>query len=486
MSSYKKLFQQTLVYGLATVLPRMLSFLLVPLYTGVLANSGYGDFSIIFTYLVLFNIILSYGMETAFFRFYNKENKSDEVINTSTISLLITTVVFVVLSYFLVPYVAEIVHISVDLLQFMVSILALDALVVIPFAWLRARGKSIHYTVIKVINVAINLGLNVFFLVFLADLVQNFDGLKLIYKPDFEISYILISNVAASAFTFLALLPFYIRLKFNFNIQLWKSMMKYALPVLFAGLAFSVNEVFDRLLLDYLLPKDIARSKIGAYSACYKIAVFMTLFATAFRLGIEPFFFSHAKSQNPEKAYALITKYFVAFGSLILLSIMVFLDLFKVILISQESYWEAIEIVPFILYANLFLGIYHNLSVWYKVSDKTRFGAYISSFGALITLGINFWLIPHIGYLGSAIATFAAYGSMMLASYFIGKKHYPIPYATTKISAYLGVATLFSLISFFYFRENYIVGILMILIYIGGVYWVEREEINAIIKPKSV
>jgi O-antigen/teichoic acid export membrane protein len=210
--------------------------------------------------------------------------------------------------------------------------------------------------------------------------------------------------------------------------------------------------------------------------------MFMTLFATAFRMGVEPFFFSHASSKNPKTAYAMITKYFVIIGTVILLVVIVFADLFKVLFIQNESYWEAMKIVPIILLANLFLGIYHNLSVWYKVTDQTQYGAYISSIGALFTIGINLWLIPIIGYVGSAIATLTAYGSMMLISFFLGQKHYAIPYKYGKMLIYISVSVLFSLISFYYFRENYVVGASLILIFCFSVFFSEKKEIFRLIK----
>ncbi|MFZ0490121.1 MAG: polysaccharide biosynthesis C-terminal domain-containing protein, partial [Salegentibacter sp.] len=366
-------------------------------------------------------------------------------------------------------------------IQLAIWILLLDALVIIPFAWLRASEKPMRYAIIKIINVAVNLGLNVFFLLYMEDLAKTNKLFQAIYVPDFKISYVFISNLIASGLTLLMMLPFYFRIQFSFNSALWKKMMKYAFPVLIAGVAFSVNEVFDRIMLDYLLPQNIARSEIGAYSACYKLALFMTLFATAFRLGIEPFFFSHAESKNAQKTYAQITNYFVVFGAIILLSVIVFADLLKVILIQDDSYWRAMEIVPLILLANLFLGIYHNLSVWYKITDRTKFGGYISLAGALLTIILNVILIPVIGYTGSAIATLAAYGLMMVLSFYFGQKHYPIPYNMKKIGGYLFVSILFSILSFYVFRGNYFVGIPLLLLFMGIVYFYEKDDILKII-----
>lgn len=482
MGTFKKLFQQTFIYGLATVLPRMLNVLMVPLYTHVLPKEEYGEVSIIFAYFVFFNVILAYGMETAFFRFYNKMKNSREVLSTSGWSIVGTSLIFFTIAFLAQDFIAEITKIPLKYIQLAIWILFLDALVIIPFTWLRAAEKPMRFAVIKLINVSINLGLNVFFLLYLEDLAVENNVFQSIYVPDFEISYIFISNLVASGVTLLLMLPFYFKIDFSFNSKLWKSMMSYAFPVLIAGLAFSVNEVFDRIMLDYLLPQDIARAEIGAYAACYKLALFMTLFATAFRLGIEPFFFSHADAKNAKETYAIITKYFVVFGSFILIAVIVFIDLLKELLIQNSTYWEAMHIVPIILLANLFLGIYHNLSVWYKITDRTRYGGYISIVGALFTLVLNILLIPIIGYTGSAIATLVAYGLMMLLSYFYGRKYYPIPYNLKKIGGYLVISVLFSVFSFYVFRGNYFVGISLLLTFLVSVYFAERKQLIKIIQ----
>jgi O-antigen/teichoic acid export membrane protein len=355
-------------------------------------------------------------------------------------------------------------------------------LVIIPFAWLRATARPMRYAIIKIFNVAVNLGLNIFLLLYLKDLAEGYSIFKSIYIPDYQISYIFISNVIASGLTLLLLLPFYAKLKFKFDAGLWKKMMRYALPVLIAGIAYSVNETFDRILLEYLLPDDVADQQIGMYSACYKLALFMTLFATAFRLGIEPYFFSHSKTENPQKNYAKILEYFVAFGSVIFLVVVVFADLLKPYIILSEAYYEAMWIVPFILLANFCLGIYHNLSVWYKITDRTKFGAYISIIGALITLVLNFVLIPVIGFKGSAIATLSAYSIMVILSFYFGKKYYPIPYNLKKISLYLVVSILFSFVFFYNYRENYIIGSVMLIVFLGLVIRLEKNELKQLLK----
>ncbi|WP_194768223.1 polysaccharide biosynthesis C-terminal domain-containing protein [Tamlana sp. I1] len=488
MGALKNLFKQTFIYGLATVLPRMLSFLLVPLYTtkGILSSvAEYGEISVIFSYFVLFNVVLAYGMETAFFRYFNKEDDTKKVTGTVTISLIISSLSFFTLAILFQNQIAQLIEIKVKYLQLVFWILLLDALVIIPFAWLRANQQPMRYAAIKIFNVIINIGLNLFFLLALKNLVTKGVVFESLYIQNFEVSYILIANLVASGVTLLLMLPFYIRVTYTFDFSLWKNMMKYAIPVLIAGVAFSVNETFDRILLDHLLPADVAKTQIGLYSACYKLALFMTLFATAYRLGVEPFFFSNAKTKNPQKNYATILEFFVVFGSVILLGAIVFVDVLKIIIVRGQGYWEAMWIVPIILIANFCLGIYHNLSVWYKITDRTKFGAYISIFGALVTLGLNFWLIPIIGYRGSAIATLAAYASMMFLSYYFGRKYYPIPYNLKKISLYMGASISLSLLSFYQFRGNYVIGISMLIVFLGIVYFSEQKVIKQLLSRKS-
>ncbi len=487
MGLYKSLFKQTAIYGLATVLPRMLSFLLVRLYTGILPTAEYGEVSIVLSWMVFFNVILSYGMETAFFRFYSAETDKENVIATSTISIFWSSILFLFGALIFRNTLASWAHVDVQYITFTIWILVLDALVIIPFSKLRANKRPMMYAIIKIGNVVVNLALNLYFLLVLpkiyADSPDSFLGNM--YIDNFEIGYIFVSNLLASLLTFVVLSPNYVSLKRNFDVVLWKKMMRYGLPILIAGIAFAVNEHFDKILLGYWLPDNIAKSEVGAYSACYKLGLFMVLFATAFRLGIEPFFFSHSSNENAPQTYAMITKYFVIFGSLILLGVIVFADILKLLLLDNESYWEAMKVVPLIILANFFLGIYNNLSVWYKLTDKTIIGAYISIVGALLTLLLNYILIPTFSYYGSAIATISAYGSMMLISYILGKKHYPIPYDMEKIGSYLGISILFSVISFYGFRENYFVGIPLLLAFLYFIYHNEKTTILNIIKRKK-
>jgi O-antigen/teichoic acid export membrane protein len=445
-----------------------------------------GKVSVIFSYLVFFNVVMSYGMETAFFRFYNSESNKNKVISTATISMFWSTIAFFVVLSLIRKKLALWSDINVEYIVFAIWILALDALAIIPFSKIRAEKRPLKYAVIKVSNVLIYVLLNLFFLAFLPKIAAQSNSIfiQTIYYSDFQIGYVFISGLLASLTTLLFVLPDYFNIKWQFDVALWKKMMQYGLPILVAGIAFAINEHFDKILLDWM---HVDMADIGAYSACYKIGMFMVLFRTAYTLGIEPFFFSHASSDNAPQTYATITKYFVIFGSFICLGVIVFADVLKLILVPKEAYWTAMNVVPLIVLANFFLGIYTNLSVWYKLMDKTKIGAYISLVGALVTLVLNVLLIPIISYMGSAIATIIAYGSMMLISYAMGQKKYPIPYDKKAIFTYLGLAVVLSGISFYIpiLRETYIFGIVSILFFAYFVYRNEKETLLKIIKRKS-
>ena len=486
MGIFQKLFKQTFIYGLATVLPRMLSFLLIILHTKYLEGGrpAFGKVSIVFSWIVVFNVILAYGMETSFFRFWNAHTDKKRVISTSAISLIGSTLLFLVIGLLGRNGIASLLDIDTEFLIYVLLILTLDALVIIPFASLRAEERPMRYAVIKIINVVINVGFNIFFLIILPRLATENGWWSAFYIQDFQIQYIFLANTIASASSLLLMSPFYFRIQYRFDTKLWQSMINYGTPVLISGLAFAINESFDKILLEWVLGEEKGLSDAGAYSACYKLALFMTLFATAFRMGIEPFFFSHAKEKNAPITYATITKYFVIFGAFILVTVVTFSDLLKQFMIRNPEYWEAMVVVPIILLANFCLGIYHNLSVWYKITDRTRFGAYISVVGAIVTLALNFALIPSYSYLGSAIATLGAYGTMMVLSWYFGKKYYPIPYNLSKILLYLSLSISFSGMSFYIFDRNYMISIPLLLGFLVILYALEKKELQAILKKK--
>lgn len=484
MSIYKNLFKTTLIYGIATVVPRMIGFIMAPYHMKWLPRNAYADYTLIFSWLMFFNVVLSFGMETAFFRFYNKHKNKKEVINNTILFLMMICAVFIGLVYVFKNYIDAYFGIPPVIVDFLIWILVLDALVIIPFAILRAEQRPIKYSAIKIANVLINAGLTVVLLYLIPAYLQNHSesSLNRFFIPNFEVGYLFVANLVASLTTLLLLSKHYLRLKWSFNKKLLNEMLVYSFPVMIAGLAFVVNETFDKVLLDILLPEEYKKLGLASYGAIYKIGVFMVLFRMAYSLGIEPFFFSYAKNDDAPIKYAAVTKYFVIFGSLAMLVIVIFADLIKRFYIPEKEYWHAMEIVPYIILANLMLGIYTNLSVWYKLQDKTKIGAYISVFGAVLTLLLNYILIPKIGLIGSAIATLAVYVSMMLISYVLGQKSYPIPYDKKAISLYLGGSVLFSFVYFYNFRENYFIGTAFILIFVGLIYYNEKTFINRIIK----
>lgn len=485
MSTLKSLFKHTFVYGLATVLPRLLTMLLTPLYVAYLEDpAAFGKVTEVFAFIMILNVLLTYGMETAFFRFYSDATYGLKALSTALISLLVTTLLAAMLSYAGIVSIAEWTEVAVQYWKWVIAVIALDTLTVIPFAYLRAQKKSMKYALIKLLNVVISVGLATFFLVFLpqVDIINQ-------WLPQDEIELVFIAFFVASLVMFVIMSPAYFR-KWEFDKALWRKMAIYGIPILIAGIAFAINESIDKILLPRLLPEDIGETQLGIYAACYRLSVGMTLFATAFKLGVEPFFFSESKNTNANQMYAQITKVFVVLGSVVLLAYIVLVDIIKPILIPKEVYWEAMHIVPLILIAYLFFGIYQTLSVWYKVTDQTKYGAYISVVGAILTIVVNIALIPRIGYLASAIATLGAYGLMMVISYLMGRKHLDVPYDIKNLILYVGVSVAFSCIFFYYLRDYfgigswqlYLVGTIMTTVLIGVIVIREKALIRILLR----
>lgn len=484
MNVYKNLFKTTLIYGIATVIPKMIGFIMAPYHIEWLPVGAYKDYTLIFSWMMFFNVVLSFGMETAFFRFYHKKDNKQEVINNTILFLMAVCAVFLGGIYLFKDMIDAYFGIPPVVVSFLIWILVLDTLAVIPFAVLRAEQRPVKYSFIKVLNVLINAGLTVLFLYLIPNHLKTnpTSALSNYFIPDFQVGYLFLSNIIASAVTLLLLSKNYLQLKLKFNKTLWKEMLAYSFPVMIGGLAFVVNETFDKVFLDILLPEDFKNLGLASYGAIYKIGVFMVLFRMAYSLGIEPFFFSYAKNDDAPVKYATITKYFVIFGSFAMLAIIVFADIIKTFYIPEEEYWFAMEVIPYIILANLLLGIYTNLSVWYKIQDKTKIGAYISVFGAIITVIFNYLLIPKTGITGAAITTLLAYFVMMLISFILGQKSYPIPYNIKVISLYLGLSVLLSFSYFYNFRENYFIGVTFLLIFVGLIYFNEKVMIQRIIK----
>ncbi len=439
MSAIKKLASQTAVYGLSSIVGRLLNYLLIPLYTNIFLPAEYGVVTELYSYVSFFAVIMTYGMETAFFRYVQKENiDTNKVYATSLISILSTALLFLFFGFIFIDNIAQWLNYENHawyILCFML-IIVIDAITAIPFAKLRSENKAFKFAAIRLVNIFINIALNLFFILLCPiwqkanpNFVNNF------YHPEIGVGYIFISNLVASIITVLLLLPQF-KIKFDFDKKLWNELLRYALPLLVVGLAGMVNETADRIMLKYLLPiGSNVMAETGIYGACYKISIIMTIFIQTFRYAAEPFFFSHSKNKGENQVYADVMKYFVIACAAIFLVTLLYIDIVKFFV--GKNYWAGLPIVPILLLANWFLGIYFNLTVWYKLTNKTGYGAAISIFGAVLTIVFNALLIPKLGYYGAACTTLICYASMMLLSYYQGQKHFPINYDLKKIIGYI-------------------------------------------------
>ena len=441
MSAIKKLAGQTAIYGLSSIVGRFLNYLLVPLYTFQFIPEQYGVVTELYAYAGFFAVLLTYGMETALFRFAQNSSEKNKVYSTALISLLATSVLFIVLTFvFLGPITSFLEYTShPEFIIWFALILGFDAFVAIPFAKLRLDERPIKFATIRLINIGVNVGLNLFFILicksaFDAGSDSFFAGL---YDPQIGVGYVFISNLVASFVTFILLFTEIRFIRDGFDKAIWKKMFDYAWPLILVGFAGIINEMFDRMLLKKLLPSDVnALEQIGIYGAVYKLAMLITILIQAFRYAAEPFFFRNVSRDDAKPIYARVLRYFTIFCGLVFLVITLFIDLFKYF-IPNEAYWVGLKVVPILLMANLFLGIYYNLSIWYKLTDRTKLGAAVALVGALITIILNIWWIPIYGYVGSAWATLICYAALCLLAYLFGQKYYPVDYKLPRLGFYI-------------------------------------------------
>lgn len=448
MSIVKKLAGQSAIYGLSSIVGRFLNYLLVPLHTNIFTQPGqYGVVTEIYAYISFLMIIYTYGMETSFFHFSEKEKVDDKkVFGSGMIALLFSTLFFSGSVILFSDNISELLNYEKhpEYIIWLALILGMDALTALPFARLRKQNRARRFAFLKLLNIFINIFFNIFFYVILPVWYRNDEALmhdfaKLIYNPDVGVGYVFIANLLASAVTVLLMIP---EMKFSRKDYdrslLWK-MILYSMPLLVAGLAGMVNETLDRIMVKYLTDgSSNAMKQLGIYGACYKLSILMTLFIQAFRYAAEPFFFAQFKQEDARKVYAMVMKYFVITCAIIFLSIMMYIDIVKYFI--GKNYWPGLKVVPVLLLANLCLGVFFNLSMWYKLTGKTMYGATFAIFGAVITISLNFILIPRYGYMGAAWTTLICYASMMILSYITGQKNYKIPYEIGKMSGYLLLA----------------------------------------------
>ena len=483
MSSLKRFFKDTVIYGIGAVLPRAINIFLVKLHTSTLDAEKYAVNTDYYVYAAYLNALLTFGMETAFFRFFSREKEKGKVVATSFISLLVSSLFFLFLALFFNESISNFFGFENPLFfKLLVYTIVLDTIVVVPFAYLRVTNKPLKFTAIKILNIGVFTILNVFFLWFVPYAIQNEislpESLVNYYNEYPKVIHIFVAGTVASLSTFLVLIPAVFKFKLAFDIPLFKRMLVYSFPIMIGSLAFVTNENLDKLLLGDIL----GEKQMGIYAACYKLGVFMTLYIVAFRMGAEPFFFNNSHKENAKETYSKILTWFTIFGAFFMLIVVVFIDLFATILLGKPEYFEALSIVPIILLANLFLGIYNILSIWYKLTDKTKFGMYFSIIGAFITIVFNVVMIPKIGFMASAWATLFAFGTMMIISYFVGHKYYPVDYKLKKVTYYLISSTVFGLVSFHVFRGQYWFSLITIFLFFGLIYFNEKKEIKQLLK----
>lgn len=489
MTPLKKLAGQTAIYGLPSIIGRLLNYLLVPLHTGVFLPERFGIITEMYAYVAFLVVLLTYGMETAYFRFQSKEGANHQkVFSTTLLSLVFSTVLFWVLTSLFSQSIANTINYpnNSEFVVWFAFIVGMDAISSIPMARLRIEGKAIRFALINFANILVNIGLNLFWLAYCIPNYENGNTnvlIELLYSPEIGVGYVFIANLIASGVKFVLLSPYLLNVKLSVDKKLLKQMLIYGSPLLISSLAIIINESADKILIKWLLVDkvgvDAATEQVGIYGACYKLSIIISLFIQAFRYAAEPFFFSQEKEKGSKQVYATIMNYFVLVCAVIFLAVMLYLDVLKHFL-ADPSYWEGLHIVPILLFANIFLGVFYNLSVWYKLSGKTQYGAYIASFGAVITLLLNVLLIPKIGYTGSAWATLICYASMVIISYVLGKKHMAIPYQIKKVIGYLSVSFFFYWLStLFNFETNllkYIIHTLILLFFIGMIYVLEKPK----------
>jgi O-antigen/teichoic acid export membrane protein len=452
LSGIKKLAGQTLWYGVSSIFARFLNYLLTPYLTYKLSGSGFGEMSLVYAAIPFLNTLFLFGVETAYFRYIQKDQYKNEIYNTLSISLITSTFsLCALLMLFNKPF-AHLISIQdhPEYITLSAFIIAFDALSALPFAKLRHEGRPRKFAFVRVSGIVLNIAIVYFFLsVCPAMLQKNANSpLLLIYNKDFGVGYILLANVIQSFYQLVVLRKELFDFQWKFNFPMWKEVMIYAMPLAIAGFAGMINETFDRIMLGWWAPVQTvqaARFEVGTYSACYKLSILITLFIQAFRMGAEPFFFKQSLQDDAPKTYARVMKFFVITITLMFLVVALYLDIWKHF-IQNETMWKGLTVVPILLFANMFLGIYYNLSIWYKLSQKTSAGAWITLVGAIITLVINAIFIPRYSYIACAWATFFCYGTMMAVSFIWGQKKYPIPYATKKLCAYMIIVAILYLV----------------------------------------
>jgi O-antigen/teichoic acid export membrane protein len=497
--SIKKLAGQTIWYGASSIAARFLYYLLTPYLTHHWHPAEFGEMSTLYAAIPFLNVIFTYGMETTYFRFVQRgDSPAATVYSTGMISIISSTILLTGILLWWQNGLVDLLKLQAhpEFITYTVFIICVDTLATLPLAKLRQNNRPRKFALIQILTIILNIALVYFFITTLPNLIAaNPDSIfKAIYIPEYGVGYLIIANLIASAFTLLLLYKEFFSFKLRFDPKLWRTMLVYALPLILVGFAGMINETFDRIMLLWWGTGDLehVKTQVGIYSACYKLSLLISLFIQAFRMGAEPFFFQQAGEENPQRVYARVMKFFVITITVMFLVVALYLDIWKHFISrppsadphAENPYWEGLKVVPILLLANMFLGIYYNLAIWYKLTHKTLAGAYITLIGAAITLFINYYFIPRFSYMACAWATFACYGSMMVFSFVWGQKAYRIPYAWKKLVSYMVIVVLFYFLHTALIHEwtgrifNLSLATFLLLIYISFVARVERRELE--------
>lgn len=442
MNEIRKLAGQTVIYGFGTIVPRTLNYaLLTPFYTRILGQEQYGIVTELYAYMVLAMVVLTYGMETAYFRFSGKKAPAGEVYGTALLSLFTTSALFLLaVTLFIGPISSFMGYIShPEYIKMFSWIVAIDAFSAIPFAWLRNNNRPVTFSILKIANVTITVITVFFFLKMAPSLAdKGYNQIYKIYDPAIGVGYVFVANLAGSAFTLLALLPLIVKIRPCFDRRLLVKMLSYSWPLLVGGIAGSLNEVLDKILLRKIIGGAEGLATLGVYGAGYKVGVLMSLFIQMYRFAAEPFFFEKAGGRDAKETYAVTMKYFVIAGLILFLVMNLYIDAVQVLI--GPIFRESLVVVPIVSMGYFLYGIFINQSIWYKVDDKTIYGAWITLAGAAVTIAINLIFVPVYGYIAAAWAHIGCYLTMVGLSFFLGQKLYPIKYEIGKIITYTGLA----------------------------------------------
>ena len=488
----KILAKETAIYGVSSIVGKFLNWMLVPLYTYVLQQqSDYGIVTNLYAWTALLLVILTYGMETGFFRFINKEGENPRTVYTTSLITLFTTSLLFALACVLwqTPIATLIGYPShSEFIAILGVTVAIDAFASIPFAYLRYKKRPLQFAALKLLFVFLNIALNLFFLV-LCPKIQDWSIISSWYDPNYGVGYVFVANILATSIQTLFLIPAvaegFKRTEDRAHIFSWDllgQLLKYSLPLLVLGVCGIMNQTLDRILFPFLYTGEDAQTQLGIYGACFKVAMVMMMFTQAFRYAYEPFVFAKHKDRESVAAYADAMKYYIIFSYMILLGMIVYLDLLKFIV--APSYWEGLRIVPIVLWTYIFQGVYFNLSFWYKLTDKTQWGAYFSLLGVAITFGLQVVFVPRIGYMASALSSTVCYLVIMLLSYLVGRRHLTIPYDLRRIGMYTLV--ILTLLAVYYLLAHLLpmndwtkmgIGTILLIIYCGIFYRLDGKTL---------